>query len=48
MNNEENIEAASSLRLCPNCGSELHIIILKGKEYYECPEGDYLYPVKKS
>lgn len=42
------IEAISNLKVCPNCGSQLNIIVLKGKEYYKCPEGDYLYPVKKA
>ena len=39
-------EALSNLKVCPNCGSQLNIIVLKGKEYYRCPDGDYIYPVK--
>lgn len=33
-------------QFCPNCGSILGKTTLKGDEYWECPEGDYLYPVE--
>lgn len=48
MDSEEKLESVSKLHLCPNCGSELQIITLKEVDYYECPEGDYTYPIKKS
>ena len=46
MDSEEKLESVSKLHLCPNCGSELQIITLKEVDYYECPEGDYIYPIK--
>lgn len=38
-------EVLDPSQICPNCASVMHKIMLEGEEWWECPEGDYLYPV---
>lgn len=37
--------APAKVEFCPNCGAVISQVTFAGVLLWECPEGDYLYPV---